>query len=277
MTNKGMVALLCSAILLESLCPQTATARRKKRPRTDLPEVATDAATKESAPKTPGPAPSGTGVGIRVTLESQGSATPVAPVPPPPVTMPVATPAPPPAVTPVPPPMATPVMPAPPPVTPGYMSPSPMPTMMGSAPLALPAAPPPTTEPAPSFGTGQGSSWKKLLVGGLGALGGSYALNLVLGGASYGAFSEGQWGWFIPLAGPVVVMSGGCGNPNPCYFKSLFTYVTGAITTLTYLGGITIAIVGLASLRRGSASANRVKLIPYAERDSGGMVLIGRF
>jgi hypothetical protein len=262
MTNKGMVALLCSAILLESLCPQTATARRKNRPRADLPEVATDAAT----PKTPA-----SEVGIRVTLESQGSATPAPPMPtsPPPVSRPV--------ITPVTPPVITPVTPVPPPAQ-ASGAPTGMPTASGTGQLTLPPGPPPTTEPPPSFATGNAtSSWKKTLIGGLGVLGGSYALNLVLGGVSYGAFSEGQWGWFVPLAGPVVVMSGGCGNPNPCYFKSLFTYMAGAVTTLTYLGGITVAIVGLVGMRRGAGSANRVKLLPYAERDSGGLVLIGRF
>lgn len=284
MTNKGMVALLCSVILLDSLCPPAAMAKRsRKRPRTDLPAVSTDAAPADAAPKAPAP-PAGAGVGIRVTLESQGSALPAAPVPPAPP--PMVTTVPPPAMTPMPPPVAAPPvapgprpMPAPAPAAPYATGAAPYaPYATGAVPLALPPSPPPTVEPPPSFSSSSGTSnWKKVALGGLGALGGSYVLNLVLGGASYGAFSQGQWGWFIPLAGPIVVMGGGCGNPNPCYFKSLFTYTTGAITTLTYLGGITVAIVGLAGLRRSGSSASRVKLLPYAERSSGGMVLVGRF
>lgn len=279
MTNKGMVALLCSVILLDSLCPQTATAKRsRKRPRADLPAVSADAAV-EAAPKTPAAPGAGAGVGIRVSLESQGNpqpAAPVPPAPPPPPPMMMPAPAPPPVAMPAPPtaPIARP--PAMPPMPAAPMGA--MPYSQGSVPLALPASPPPTSEPAPSFSPGSGGTdWKKMALGGLGAIGGSYALNLILGGASYGAFSQGQWGWFIPLAGPIVVMSGGCGNPNPCYFKSIFTYTTGAISTLASLGSITVVIVGLASLRRGGATANRVKVIPYAERDSGGFVLVGRF
>jgi len=121
------------------------------------------------------------------------------------------------------------------------------------------------------------SSSTTLLIAGGSVLGGAYLLSISLGSISYGAFVEGQWGWFIPIAGPIVVMSGACGNPNGCYFKSLFTYLAGPVTTAAYVAGITLTIVGLATRRRPAAVAGRFQILPHASPESSGLTLLGRF
>ena len=257
MTKTGPCALLASALLLESLSPPVAVAesrhgrRSHKRPRPALLDASTENAAAETAPK-PKPPAAGASVDVRITVDPPGGLAPPPLLQPPPAS----------------------VLAPPPPVAPPPVSTMPMgPTM----PLtAVPANPGmqqfPVAAPA-----GKGQGFRSLAIAGAGVVGSTYVLSLILGAASYGAFTDGQWGWFIPVAGPSVVMSGACGNPNGCYFKSVFTYITGPLSTATYVAGLTMALVGVIGMKRESRSPSRLALLPYAERDARGLVLAGSF
>jgi hypothetical protein len=150
----------------------------------------------------------------------------------------------------------------------------------GVPPFALPAVPQTANAEHSPFvaRSPHATPYKTLGIAGLGIVGSTFVLSMLLGGISYGAFAEGQWGWFVPLVGPSLVMSGVCGSPgSSCYFKSLFTYTMGPLTTAAYLTGITLAIVGAVGYKRGRDVANHLQVLPYASIDSRGLVLAGTF
>lgn len=76
--------------------------------------------------------------------------------------------------------------------------------------LAVPPPPPPAAvaPPAPQMVVvGRRPFWE-LAVGGGVAIGGAYVLSVLVGAFSYAGFYDGQWGWFIPIAGPSLAMAG---------------------------------------------------------------------
>lgn len=153
--------------------------------------------------------------------------------------------------------------------------------------LAVPP-PPPVMAPAPPqmVVVGQRPFWE-LAVGGGAAVGGAYVLSVLVGAFSYAGFYDGQWGWFIPLAGPSLAMAGVGGEPAGCLSKAAYTYSLGPILTLVYLGGIATAIAGAVAKKdvvrpAGAAGpapppAPALQMSPTVGPNSAGMILLGTF
>lgn len=125
-----------------------------------------------------------------------------------------------------------------------------------------------------------------LLIAGLGALGGSYLLGIAFSSFSYAGFYRGQWGYLIPVAGPIVSMAGADGGfndmncPGSCYPKNLYAGFTGAINLAAYLGSIGTLIAGavtLAPSRSSRSSQVQARLLPYAGGTERGLLVVGRF
>lgn len=157
--------------------------------------------------------------------------------------------------------------------------------------LAVPPPPPPvmTAAPPQMVVVGRRPFWE-LAVGGGAAVGGAYVLSVLVGAFSYAGFYDGQWGWFIPLAGPSLAMAGVGGEPAGCLSKAAYTYSLGPILTLVYLGGIATAIAGAVAKKdvvrpAGAAGpagpapppAPALQVSPTVGPNSAGMILLGTF
>ena len=129
---------------------------------------------------------------------------------------------------------------------------------------------------------------RTMLIAGLGVFGGSYLLSLGLSSFSYAGYYRGQWGFLIPLVGPIVSMSGADGGYSDCaggcLSKNLFTYVTGLINLGTYLSGLGLIIAGGVQMRKSGpapmvASRPPLTVVPFtpASGTGSGLMVIGRF
>jgi hypothetical protein len=142
--------------------------------------------------------------------------------------------------------------------------------------------------PPPAAPQGAEHPGRAMLIAGLATFGGSYLLSLGLSSFSYAGYYRGQWGWMIPVVGPIVSMAGADGGfsdcAGGCWSKSVFTYVTGLINLGTYLSGLGLIIGGGVQMRRAgpthvAASKPPVRLLPFSP-DSGagtGLMVVGRF
>lgn len=129
---------------------------------------------------------------------------------------------------------------------------------------------------------------RTLLIAGLGALGGSYLLGIAFSSFSYAGFYRGQWGYLIPIAGPIVSMAGADGGyndmncPGSCFPKNMYAGFTGAINLAAYLSSIGTIIAGAVTLApsRSTKSAQarmQARLLPYAGGTERGLLVVGRF
>jgi hypothetical protein len=139
-----------------------------------------------------------------------------------------------------------------------------------------------TTSPSP--GPAQQKRGRTLLIAGLGALGGSYLLGIAFSSFSYAGFYRGQWGFLIPIAGPIVSMSGADGGfndmncPGSCFPKNMYAGFTGAINLAAYLGSIGMVIAGAVTLAPSRRSSQvQAGLLPYAGSTERGLLVVGRF
>ncbi|MFO0579384.1 MAG: hypothetical protein U1A78_35740 [Polyangia bacterium] len=245
--------------------------RRKKLPSVPLDAVAQEPAGAAAAAAATTPAPAPTPVPAGAAAPSGAAPTSVAPTPAPGAPTVRIIPAPG-AMAPAPPP---PVGPAPPVGAPYDVRYAP--------PGAAPAPFMPSASPAPA-----GPPGRTMLIAGLGIFGGSYLLSLGLSSFSYAGYYRGQWGWLIPLVGPIVSMSGADGGYSDCaggcLSKNLFTYFTGLINLGTYLSGLGLIIAGGVQMRRGGpaprvASKPPVRVVPFSPAfgTGSGLMVLGRF
>lgn len=137
-----------------------------------------------------------------------------------------------------------------------------------------------STSPGPA----QQKRGRTLLIAGLGALGGSYLLGMAFSSFSYAGFYRGQWGFLIPIAGPIVSMSGADGGfndmscPGSCFPKNMYAGFTGAINLAAYLGSIGMVIAGAVTLAPSRRSSQvQARLLPYAGGPERGLLVVGRF
>jgi hypothetical protein len=157
-----------------------------------------------------------------------------------------------------------------------------------TAPLpAMPAMPPPP--PPQMVVVGQRKFWEVAAAGG-GVIGGAYVLSALVGALSYAGFYDGQWGWFVPVAGPALAMAGVGGEPAGCLSKAAYTYSLGPILTLIYVGGIATAITGAfvkkdvmgpaPAATGGSPAAPQppaFQIAPTVGPSGAGMLILGTF
>lgn len=135
-----------------------------------------------------------------------------------------------------------------------------------------------------SPGQAQQQRGRTLLIAGLGALGGSYLLGIAFSSFSYAGFYRGQWGYLIPIAGPIVSMSGADGGfndmncPGSCFPKNMYAGFAGAINLAAYLGSIGTVIAGAVTLAPSRRSSQvQARLLPYAGGTERGLLVVGRF
>mgnify|MGYP000172625753 CR=1 FL=1 len=158
-----------------------------------------------------------------------------------------------------------------------------------AAELALqPVAPPPPQMVV----VGRRPFWEVAAAGG-GVIGGAFVLSALVGAFSYAGFYDGQWGWFIPVAGPALAMAGVGGEPAGCLSKAAYTYSLGPILTLIYVGGIATAITGAfvkKDITRPAASVSgappgasapaappALQFTPTVGPNGAGMLILGTF
>lgn len=245
--------------------------RRKKLPSVPLdafaqePAGASPAAAATPAVSTPTPVPPG------APAPSGAASVSAAPAPGAPTVRVIPAPG---AMAPAPPPPVGPMPPAGAPYDVRYVAPGTAPAPFMPSPASSPSSPQ--------------QSGRTMLIAGLGTFGGSYLLSLGLSSFSYAGYYRGQWGWMVPVVGPIVAMAGADGGfsdcAGGCMSKSLFTYFTGLINLGTYLGGLGLIIAGGVQMRKGGqaplvASKPPVQLVPFtpASGTGSGLMVIGRF
>ncbi len=142
-------------------------------------------------------------------------------------------------------------------------------------------APPATTTalppPIPVATTTQTRKYWELSAVGGAVLGGVYVLSILTGSLSYAGFYEGQWGWFVPLVGPMLTMGGAGGKVCPCFTNQMYTYGIGTVLTLATVGALVPVILGGVLTKKVGGGSGQVQLAPTVTSDSTGLVLLGRF
>lgn len=125
--------------------------------------------------------------------------------------------------------------------------------------------------------------WELSAIGG-GLIGGAWVLGSIVGALSYAGYYQGQWGWFVPVAGPFLSMTNvDGGDPNGCLSKAAYTYSFGPILTIITVGGIATAIAGGIAKKRvpvtapATPTAVPVQVAPSVGPGTGGLTFSGRF
>lgn len=91
--------------------------------------------------------------------------------------------------------------------------------------------------------TARKAEYRPYVTGGIVALSIVGIGKLLVGAASYLGFYRGQWGWFIPVAGPVVVMANAGDQICPCAPAQAYGYGFGAVSlALTVAGSISLGV-----------------------------------
>lgn len=138
----------------------------------------------------------------------------------------------------------------------------------------VPPPPPPPVVLIPATRTRK--YWELSAVGGA-VLGGLYVASVLAGSLSYAGFYNGQWGWFVPLVGPMLTMGGAGGTLCSCFTNQLYTYGIGTILSLATIGALVPVVLGGVLSKTVTVGPSQMQVAPTVTPDSTGLVIQGRF
>lgn len=93
------------------------------------------------------------------------------------------------------------------------------------------------------------SAHRSTVVAGITLFAGAGLSKLVLGGLSYAGFVRGQWGWFVPVAGPALVMANVGNQVCNCAQAEAYAYGFGAANVLMTISGVILLGYGTSASR----------------------------
>lgn len=93
------------------------------------------------------------------------------------------------------------------------------------------------------------SAHRSTVVAGITLFSGAGLSKLVLGGLSYAGFVRGQWGWFVPVAGPALVMANVGNQVCNCAQAEAYAYGFGAANVLMTISGVILLGYGSSASR----------------------------